>query len=55
VRAAIENTPTSFPRVTVEIVWGDAEFIHDVPDHSVPLTKRGRVRVWQLLPLKVIL
>jgi hypothetical protein len=55
VRAAIENTPTSFPRVTAEIVWGDAEFIHDVPDHYVPLTKRGRVRVWQLLPLKVIL
>ena len=25
------------------------------PDKYVPLTKRGRVRLWQLLPLKPIL
>ena len=31
VRAAIEDTPTSFPRVTAEMVWGDAQFVHDVP------------------------
>ena len=28
---------------------------HDAPDQYVPLTKRGRVRLWQLLPLKPIL
>jgi putative cardiolipin synthase len=27
----------------------------DEPDQYVPLTKRGQVRVWQLLPLKPLL
>jgi putative cardiolipin synthase len=31
--------------------WSAAE----APDQYVPLTKRGRVRLWQLLPLKPLL
>ncbi|MBT9568986.1 MAG: phospholipase D family protein [Thiobacillus sp.] len=31
VRAAIQATPQVFERLTREIVWGEAEFIHDVP------------------------
>ena len=27
----------------------------DEPDQYVPLTKRGHVRLWQLLPLKPVL
>ncbi len=31
VRAAIAATPKSFARVSAEMSWGDAQFIHDIP------------------------
>ncbi len=31
VHAAIEATPSSFPRLAEEVVWGDAKFISDLP------------------------
>ena len=31
VRDAIYGTPKSFARVTAEMAWGQAKFIHDVP------------------------
>jgi putative cardiolipin synthase len=37
VRAAIEATPQAFDRVAKALVWGEVEFIHDVPG------KNGRV------------
>ena len=31
VRTAIAATPNSFARVTAEMAWGNAEFVHDIP------------------------
>lgn len=41
VHAAIEAAPTSFPRLAEEMVWGDANFISDLPGKNDSLVSLG--------------
>lgn len=41
--------------VETDMLPGNSWNAADEPDQYVPLTKRGQVRLWQLLPLKPVL